>query len=202
MDSPSLGTTWAWIVSARLPSSVFQQPGATHRFQTTLFNHLGHLPDEVLNAESDRWELVYHLFYLLRFLRYVDPTWDQVLANPLPALTPLLAPGVQVPAVTVPPGFPGTGPADAGFPNGWPVGPPAIIPVLPPAPPAPASSAPVSPGPASPADFPLVIGFTAINAPPSTAAHHEDDDSLADDSAEDFAEDSDDDSADDSADQR
>ncbi|KAJ5567471.1 hypothetical protein N7535_006777 [Penicillium sp. DV-2018c] len=162
-----------WCSLGGEPVFIFKGRGAAREFQTTLFNHLGHLPAQVLDAEPDRWELVYHINYLLRFLRYVDPTWEQVLANPLPTLTPLLAPGVQVFAVTTPAGFPGKSPAEAGYPNGWPVGSPAKIPALPPVPPA----------PAPPAVGPIVIESTAINAPLFEAAPPEDDDALADDSA-------------------
>ncbi|KAJ5542427.1 hypothetical protein N7461_008430 [Penicillium sp. DV-2018c] len=125
---------------------LLKQSHLVHRFQTDLFNYLGHLPPRVLAAETDRWELVYHFYYLLRFLRHNYPAWHQPLSDPLPALPLFLAPGVHTAASTILDGLPGSGPAEAGFPDGWPL----PLPTSRPAPDAPSSGTPsTNPAPAS-----------------------------------------------------
>ncbi|KAJ5550859.1 hypothetical protein N7461_005557 [Penicillium sp. DV-2018c] len=115
-----------WLLSAEPSESCFRYESHVALFQTIIFNHLGHLPPRVLDAEPDRWELVYHLYYLLTYLRYTDAAWIVPQPVPLPELPPLLAPDVHFPALRVPIGFPGTGPPNhpkAGHP-GWPLPPP------------------------------------------------------------------------------
>ncbi|KAJ5554839.1 hypothetical protein N7535_007282 [Penicillium sp. DV-2018c] len=163
-----------WLKLGRRSSTLLRPYGVVQLFQVHIFNRLGHLPARVLAFETDLWELVYHLFYLLRFMRFADPAWEEPLAIPLPEPPILLAPGVHFPALDVPAGFPGEGPTESGFPAGWPLPPPFPAPNAPSSDAHSANIAPASslPPPSTPIFLPGSIPPIPGSSDPCLALSH------------------------------